>query len=338
MKHLLALVLLMLAGCSSPDDEEASPEPVALVGLVRARPGSVESAIAVYGSAEPDEDSAATLSAPVEAIVAAIDAPAGSAVGRGQIVVRLASSPASRLELARATAEADAARRAFARAQRLRADGLVGDAEVETARAAARSAAAAETSFAVRTSALALRAPIAGHVSTVSVAPGSLVPAGAVVATISGGGDLRARFGVDPELARRIPTGVTLRVRPSAGGAPFAVPVLSVDPTADPQTRLASLFVRIPAAAGIGAGEPLAGELLLQTRAGALTVPYAALLDEGGQSYVYTVEGGVAHRRDVEIGPTDGARIVILAGLRPGAAVVVAGVTALEDGMQVRTR
>jgi membrane fusion protein (multidrug efflux system) len=116
------------------------------------------------------------------------------------------------------------------------------------------------------------------------------------------------------------------------------VPILSVDPSVDPQTRLASIFVRLPAAAGIGAGEPLTAELPVTTAANAPTIPYPALLDDAGQPFVYVVAGGIAHRRNVAIGPSDGHRVVITSGLRAGEAVVVAGGTAVEDGMHVRTR
>ncbi len=82
----------------------------------------------------------------------------------------------------------------------------------------------------------------------------------------------------------------------------------------------------------------MTGELALPGSGNAPTVPYAALLDEGGQAYLFVISGGIAHRRDVIAGPSDGRRVAILNGLRPGEAVVVEGGTALEDGMRVRTR
>jgi RND family efflux transporter MFP subunit len=330
--------LVVLAACSGAAPPDNAAQPSALVGVATAQPAPVQASVRIFGTADAGASGTITLSAPEEAIVSAIDAPIGSAMARGQVVARLAPGPTARLEAARAETDARAAQFAFARAQRLRADGLVGNAEVETARAAAQSAAAARANIALRTAGLVLRAPAAGHVATVSTSPGSLVPAGTPIASIVAAGDLRARFGVDPALARGLQRGAAVRITPSGGGGTFTVPILSVDPAVDPQTRLASIFVRLPAAAGIGAGEPLTGELAVTSTGNALTVPYPALLDEAGQPFVYVVAGGVAHRRNVAVGPSDGQRVVIASGLRAGETVVVAGGTAVEDGMRVRTR
>lgn len=339
MKHLPAfLAILALAACSGGEQPENAVAPSAMVSIATAEAAPVRASVRIYGTADAGASGTLILSAPEEAIVASIDAPIGSAVAAGQIVVRLAPGPSARLEAARAATEARAARLAYARAQRLRADGLVGNAEVESARAAAQSASATLASLAQRAAGLALRAPAAGHVAAISASLGALVPAGTPVVSIVGAGGLRARFGVDPALARRIPPGASVRISPSGGGTAFTVPVLSVDPAVDPATRLAAVFVRLPTGAGVGAGEPLTGEIALSSPVGAPTVPYAALLDEGGQAYVFVIARGVAHRRDVLVGPSDGRRVVIQSGVRPGEAVVVEGGTAVEDGMRVRTR
>ena len=101
-----------------------------------------------------------------------------------------------------------------------------------------------------------------------------------------------------------------------------------------PQTKLASLFAQVPARLGIGAGQTLSGTVTLQQAGDAVTIPYAALLDDGGQPYVYVVQGGIAHRRDVVPGPADGARVAIEKGVNAGDRVVVKGGTALEDGIR----
>jgi RND family efflux transporter MFP subunit len=337
MRDLLLASALLLSGCSGAPTEP-TPDPVALVGLARVQAAPVEETVQLYGTADAGTAGSAILSAPEEAIVSAIEATVGSAVGRGQVVVRLTPSPTARLDLARAASDARAAQLAFARAQRLRADGLVGNAEVESARAAAESAGATQSSLAARTGSLTLRSPVAGYVEAIAAGPGSLVAGGTPIVTIAKAGDLRARFGIDPALARDAPGGAVVRVTPSGGGAAFAVPVLSVDPYVDPQTRLASVFVRVPEAAEIGAGEPLSGTLLVKGGGNAPSIPYSALLDEGGQPYVYVIVGGRAHRRDVTPGPVTGDRVAIVQGLRLGELVVVQGGTALEDGMRVRTR
>ena len=330
-------VIVLLAACSSAPPVKPA-DPVALVSTARVAQGSIAETVTLYGAAESGTAARTGLVAPIEAIVVAIDAPVGTAVSRGQAIVRLALSPIARLDLTRADTEARLASAALGRAERLRADGLVGNAEVETARAAARAASATRASLSARTGALVLRAANNGFVDTITPSIGDLVPAGGVVATIAKAGDLRARFGVDPALARRLGRGARLQILPAGGGSPFSAPVQSVVPVVDPLTRLASVYTLIPATASIGAGETLTANIQISEAETALTIPYAALLDEGGQPFVFVVERGVAHRRDVTTGPASGDQIAILKGVSSGEVIVISGGTALEDGMKVRTK
>ena len=332
------LMLLACAACSGDDTDEAAPAPVALVSLGRVAPGTIGEHATVYGIAEGGPASRAVLTAPTEAIVARIVAPAGSRVAAGEVIAQLTATPATRLDIARAMADARAADAAFARVQRLRADGLTSDAEVETARAAATAADATRASLSARAGALTLRAPAAGFVETVAANPGDTVQQGAAIVTIARGGDLRARFGVDPAMARTIGAGTPLSIAGIAGRAGFTVPVQSVEPVVDPATKLAAVFAKLPAQAGIGIGEALTGSIRTGATGTMLTIPYAALLDDGGQPYVFVVVNAVAHRRDVAVGATEGDRIAVTSGLRAGDTVVTAGGTAIEDGMRVRTR
>ena len=98
------------------------------------------------------------------------------------------------------------------------------------------------------------------------------------------------------------------------------------------------MYTLIPATTGIGAGETLTAIIQVSEATTALTVPYAALLDEGGQPFVFVVERGVARRRDVMTGPASGDQIAILRGINSGELIVISGGTALEDGMKVRTK
>ena len=339
MKHCLSIGLAgMLAACSASSNTAPAPEPVALVSLARAQSGGVASTLSIYGTVEQNAASQYTLSAPVEATVSRIAAPAGTPVGRGQLVVALVPSPSTRAQIARLSADARAAQQAYERTRRLRADGLVSDAEVESARAAAQGAQASRAALSSQSGQLALRAPGAGFVQSIATSPGNLVPPGTTVATISRNGDLRARFGIDPASIARLSRGAGVRLKPSGGGQAITVPITSVDPTVDPQTRLASVYVRVPAAYGTGAGQPLSGEITLEQVSAGVTVPYEALLDDGGQPYVFVVTKGTAHRKDVEAGASDGKNVAIAKGIQVGDQVVTRGGTALEDGMKVRTK
>ena len=338
LRHFWMAGLCALAACAKPA-EEKPPEPVALVTLAQATAGTVAEHVTLYGQIEAGAGSERTLSAPVEASVVAIDAPVGARVGPGTLVVRLKGSAQATLDLSKATTDAAAANAALARAQRLRADGLVGNAEVETARTAAALANATRASLSARAGDLGLRATVGGVVAAVLQKPGDLVAAGAPIVRIAAGGATRARFGIDPVLAVRLGVGGELELRALGGsGTAMTVRVSGVDRIVDPATRLASLFADVPAGAALAVGQPVQAELVRGGAAGGVTIPYAALLDDGGQPYVFVVAGGVARKREVVPGPQDGDRVAVTRGVGAGEQLVIAGGTAVEDGMKVRTK
>ncbi|WP_338468181.1 efflux RND transporter periplasmic adaptor subunit [Novosphingobium sp. ZN18A2] len=337
-RYTLSLLLLLAACSGSADGGNSQAKPVALVSLATATRDNVEQTLTLYGAVQKDSTAQYALSTPLEAIVGEIARPVGSTVRQGDVVARLKPSPQSRAAMAKAAADARTANQAYARARRLRADDLASDADVESARSAAVAAKAQQDAMMLGARDLTLRARAAGTVESVPVNPGDLIAAGSTVATLVRSGAGRAGFGIDPAAAIRIRPGTHIRVGAASGRPTLTVPVESIDLTADPQTRLASLYARIPAQAGLGAGQPLTAQVPLATSTDAITVPYAALLDDGGQPYVYVVKGGVAHRHDVVTGPSNGQRIAIEKGVAPGEKVVTAGGTALEDGMKVRTK
>ena len=336
-KATIAMVLL-LSGCSGDSNDEPTVAPVALVTLGQAEKGAIAQTVTLYGVVEIIPAGRHVLAAPAEAVVESIDAPVGTRVQRGDVIARLRQSPTARLDLAKATSDARAADQTYARAQRLRKDGLVGDSELETANAAALGADATRDSLIGRSEALSLRAPASGYVEAIAANRGDVLAAGSPVATIARVGDVRAHFGIDSALARQVGPGASLMLVPSAGGVPLSSRILSVSPIIDAQTRLASVFATIPANAGLNAGVPLTASLALTSANDTLTIPYSALLDDGGQPFVFAVVDNVAHRRDVVLGAAAHDRMAIAKGLNAGELVVTQGGTAVADGMKVRVK
>jgi RND family efflux transporter MFP subunit len=339
MNRMMTLLpLALLASCSggeSSGGEADKATPVALVRTAPATMGTTAEQTSLYGVAEAGPGGEHTLVAPAEAIVDRILAPNGTAVSVGQVVVTLKPSRATATELAKASADAASADAAYARAKRMRADGLMSDADVETARAAAETANAARANLGISGRGLALRAPITGVVQGLGGKSGDQIAAGATLASIVVRGNLRAHLGIDPALAQRVHAGQKLALQAIAGGNQVSVAVTGVDTQVDQTTRLASVYAVVPSGLDVGPGEALRGSLQVAAQASGITIPYSALLDDGGRSYVFVVKGGVAHEQDVSPGNSGGDRIQILRGLNVGDKVVTAGGTALEDGMKV---
>lgn len=332
MKTLALMALLTLGACSAADEPKAEQAPTATIKSAVATLGTSQDDVTVYGAAEAGPGGERSLISLREAILVSILAPTGTAVRAGQPIAMLKPSPTAALDLAKASSDANATSAALARALRLRADGLVSDSDVETARAAARTATAARASTGSGSNVL--RAPVAGTVQTLNAKTGDQIAAGASVASIAAAGERRARFGIDPAMAARIRPGQQIRIEPLGGGVTIAATVVGVDPAVDATTRLASVFARVPASVGVGT--PLRGHIATGPSVSGVTIPYAALLDEAGQSFVYVVNKGVVKKRNVSPGSSSGEAIAIVNGLQPGERVVTEGGTALEDGMKVR--
>ncbi|MDP9057484.1 MAG: efflux RND transporter periplasmic adaptor subunit, partial [Pseudomonadota bacterium] len=207
---------------------------------------------------------------------------------------------------------------------------------VEAARSAARAAALTRSSLASRAGRLTLRAPIAGSVESLTAHQGDLIAIGTTLARVVSGDRLRARFGIDPQLARRAHAGMPITITLPTSGTALQSSVQSVDPVIDPATRQASLVALLPPGGGMGPGEIVKATLDIPGAGSSVIIPYAALLDDGGESYVFVIDRSIAHRRAVTIGQAQGNSVAITTGLKAGERVAVSGGTALDDGMKVR--
>lgn len=336
MKRALIAGLILLAGCSGQKDKGAAePKPSALVSTEVVRTASLPEVLTTYGAAEVTAAGERIVATPLESIVSQVLVAVGDPVRAGQALVQLQPSPTVRLDIAKAARDAQAAQTAYARAVRLRSTGLVSDADVETTRAAVATAQTLSQSLSGRLSGV-LNAPIGGIVQTIASAPGDLVAAGAPIMKIGPGTGSRVRLGLDPREASRIHVGEAVRVSPTDGGPGFTGSITALDPRADPQTRLASAFASIPRGLQVSPGQPLKGEITVGRHTGVATVPRSAVLYEGDKPYLFVIEGGVAHRREVTLGVESGDQVEVRSGLKPGERIALNGGTALSDGMAVR--
>ncbi len=337
MKYLCLLVIT-LSGCSKPSEEAKAPDPIAEVRTATAQSGTTVSTITAYGAVEADLAGSTSLVAEREAVLARIEAANGTQVRAGQVIAVLRASPLATLDAVKSANEVRAASAVLARAVRLRSDGLASDADVETARTAVSAARATRTSLNTSQASLVLRAPTKGVVQNLTLRPGDQIAAGTTVATVAAAGHLRARFGLDPLAVQAVHVGQPIRISQLKGGEFLDASVSGIDTQVDATTRLASVFAKLPRDYDAGPGVPLKANIRIGSRTASITIPYAALLDGGGKSYIFVVESGVAHRKDVVDGSADGDRVSVTSGLKPGEHVVIEGGTALEDGMRVHEK
>ena len=342
MKRRLALAfLLVLAACGKKSGEEEAPKPVAEVKTTVIETASFPDTVIAYGAVEFAPGAEHGLAAPGEANIRQVLVAPGARVAAGQPVILLQPSAQFKLDLDKAQQDARTSKEAYARAQRLRADGLDSDADVETARAAAATADATLASLRTKLTQLTLRAPAAGVVETVTGTPGDLVASGASLGKVGSLAALAVRLGVEPGLAASLHAGETVHVTRMQGGGEMTAAIRSVDPRADAQTRLASVILSAGSGPGLAPGEPVKGEIVLRQVSGVF-VPRTAVYYDKDQPYLMVVDKAVAKRREVKLGiqvageqPGD-AKVQIADGLKPGERIIVEGGASLDDGTAVK--
>ena len=325
----------------------------------------------------------ATVSSKITGKVVQVNVEEGMAVKEGQVLARL-DDVTLRASLALSQAQAEAARQALReievrlaeakvvlrRRSQLVKEGIITEAEFDTAEAEVASLearlAAAREQISVAESQIALertnldntiiRAPFSGVAISKDAQPGEMVsPVSAGggftrtgISTIVDMASLEIEVDVNESYINRVrpgqPVTAVLNAYPD-----WAIPahVITTVPAADRQK--ATVLVRI----GFDALDPrilpdMGVKVTFLREADATNdgetarsvalVPKGAIRTEGDQTYVFVVQGDVLDRRAVKTGGTDGDRLEVLAGLQPGERVVVSPPPELTSGAQVTVR
>jgi HlyD family secretion protein len=322
----------------------------------------------------------ATVAAKITGRVVEMLVEEGMAVGEGQVLARLDDAEARRrLELARADREVavatiaetevnlEDARRTLRRTEELFRQEVVGEQDLDHARAAAealaarleslrREVAAAGARVSLAEEDLAnctVRAPFAG------IAVSKDAQVGEMVSPVSAGGgftrtgistivdmqSLEIEVDVNESHIAKVQPGQ--RVEATLDAYPeWKIPagVRTIIPTADRQK--ATVKVRIAFDAldprilpDMGVKVSFLGEPEAEAAGGAarILVPRSALREEGESAVVYVLgRENRLERRAVSTGRENGGEVQVLAGLAPGERVVTAGPAGLRDGQRVR--
>jgi multidrug efflux system membrane fusion protein len=348
---LLAATAVLLPACGG-GAARGSGRPAGMAVSVRTAPVAVQDVsytIQALGSLEAEE--MVQVTAEVEGAVAEVRFHEGDRVGPDTVLLRI-DPERYRLEFQRAEAsfkkaEADARRAEdeWRRREKLAAQQLVSEEEVNRARQEAErlgaEAAAAKAALdwaAANRRRSEVRAPRAGVINTRSVDTGRFVKNGDVLATLVDLSRLRLRFKLSEaeSLRARVGNNVSFKVA-SIGARAFEARVYHVGEIADPATRQVEVlaWVRNPGVLKPGFFAEVA--VATEQHPGALVVPEGAIQASEAGFIAYVVDQGKARQRPVQIGLRTGTGVVeILSGLSAGEQVVTQGSDRLADGVPVQ--
>lgn len=352
MRAQLILCLLLLTLCTachkatSEQVDATAPVPVAVQAV---RQGAIHPTFSASGLIKPAAGADFAVTAPQSARIAAMPSGIGERVKRGDLLVRFeipaleSDAAARRSDQKRAESGLTLARANFDRVQGLFERGIAARKEVEDARrelsdaeagvSEAQSAVAAAGRLAGRE---VVRAPFDGVVAERTHNPGDLVEPGPdpLLRLLD-----PSRFQVETALPVNqltlIPVGSPARIL-GPNGAAWPARVLTQPAAVDPATTTANLILAFTTSSNLPAGTPVQVEIAGAEHQSAVIAPAAAIVQEGPESFVYTVDAqNLAHRVVVRTGIVSGAEVEILSGVVTGSRVIVEGQNSLPDGATV---
>jgi RND family efflux transporter MFP subunit len=187
-----------------------------------------------------------------------------------------------------------------------------------------------------------IHAPMDGVVAKRHVDPGAMVGPGTSIAQIVQMDPLRLMLAIPAHLLPMLEAGQT-QVQVATDvypGRTFACTLNRLFPTVDSATRTVRTEVLLdnPKEGGtwlLRPGMYATAKLALATKAGALTVPAAAVVRVLDRKLVFVVRDNRAQAVTVQTGIRDGADVEIVAGLADGDEYVVLGQNKLTDGAPI---
>ena len=332
---LYATLLFALAGCSEQQPGAArkagSLEVEVVTAAATLQPMGVE--IEAVGTARANESVEVTSKA--SNTVTAIRFEEGDRVRRGEVLDELDNA-----ELRAALAEAEAAlaesQNQFKRSRDLFTSKALSESQLDLIEATLKGNQARVDVAKARLADTIIRASFDGTVGFRRVSVGSLVSPGSVITTLDDASLIKLDFTVAETYIHALDKNLPV-IAATAGlpGREFQGKVTHLDSRVDPVTRSIAVRAELPnpkgeLKPGMFMTVRLQGEV-----APALLVPEGAIVPEQGHTYVFVVENGVAHRRDVKLGKRRPGEVEIVDGLKEHERVVTEGTQNLREGSTV---
>ena len=289
--------------------------------------------IEAVGTARANE--AVEITSKTSNLVTAIRFQEGHQVKAGEVLVELDSAEA-RASLAEAEAALADSERQYVRSRDLAASQALSASNLDQIEATLKGNRARVEAARARLSDTVIRAGFAGRTGFRRISVGSLVNPGTVITTLDDASLIKLDFTVPESFLFALRLGIPVKASTSGlRGANFEGKITNLDTRVDPVTR--SLFVRAEIPNPDGVLKP--GMFMTVSLQGdvvpALIVPEAAIVPEQGRAFVFVVDAGVAHRREVALGRRQPGFVEVTSGVKEGERVVVDGTQNLTDKAKV---
>lgn len=349
----LTLALVTASGCSRDKSGEPAAAPTgapAAGGAAASAPEPVTVTVETVAveRVERTVDFVGTLRADAEAEVATevdgrlltIEADLGDQVKEGQVLASLDSATLD-AQLREAAANLQKASTDEARAEKLKAQGVMSQQEFDTISSAQHVAQARRDVLAIHLAHTKIRAPFAGRIAKRLVDVGNYVRVGTPIFVLVADDPLRLRGEVPERFVAELAIGQEVRGSVEAfPGDVLKGRLARISAAADSTSRALTVEATIPNPDGrLKVGFFCKAAILTKSDAEALVVPVEALVNFAGVTRVFIVdEGGIARTRPVRTGLSLGTKVEIVEGLSRGDRVATSALARLAEGSKVVVR
>lgn len=338
---MLSLVL-MLAACkgggdgmdkNGKDAADKGPEAVP-VEVAKASRRSI--AASYNGTAALEARGEAQVVAKTSGIALQVLAEVGQQVRAGQSLVRIDAARAV-LQVAQSDAQVHKLEANFARSQQLASQKMVSANDLDQLRYDLENARASNRLARLELSYTTVKAPISGVIAERSIKPGNLVQINTPIMRIVDVSRLEATLNAPEREIETLKAGQAVQLSVDAlPGKTFEGRIDRVAPVVDSGSGTFRVVCAFEGGGLLQPGMFARIRINYDQRANALVIPRNALLEDGSEPAVYTVRADKATRVALKLGNIDGEWVEILAGLKEGEPVVVAGKSALREGSVVQ--
>ncbi len=270
--------------------------------------------------------------------VVSLQLQSGTRVDQGTVLLQLDDRQA-RADLQVIESQLADARRQYQRAQQLRSNSSVSQAEVDALRTAVSVAEAQREAARVRLENHRIEAPFAGVLGLSDIDIGAYVSAGTPVATLDATDRMELNFSIPERFLGEVSLGQRVAgLSPAYPEDRFTGELVELGTRINPLSRTLPVRALIDNSDGkLRPGQFMSATLTLRERV-ALVIPEQAVMIRGDEQYVFVAEDGVARRTPVTLGSRMPGRVEVSDGLSLEDAVIVTGQDRISNGDRIRVR
>ncbi len=261
----------------------------------------------------------------------------GDWVTRGQTLATLDREDTG-IDLAKTQVRSENARLVYERGERMLKEGLISQETFEKLRMENEMSRQEVAEAKYRIGKTAIHAPFSGRITSRIVEQGQHLRAGEELFNLADFDPLVAYIHLPEREVLGLKPGRETRITLKADeSVQFRGRIRQISPVVDPATGTVKVTVEAvnPLPSAVRPGGFVTIDVIRESRPGAVLLPRQAVLRELQSAHVFVVQNGIAAKRPVELGLEEGERIEVLAGVKPGERVIVAGQGSLKQGSPV---